>query len=45
MEIGLAGDVRDFDWIVDLIEMNTPPPGPRGPYRLSRTRRDSDVDG
>ena len=32
MAAGLAGEVRDLDWIAELIELNTPPPGPRGPY-------------
>ena len=30
---GLTDEVYDIDWIVDLIENRTPPPGPRGPYR------------
>ena len=33
MQAGVAGELRDLGWIVDLIEINTPPPGPRGPYR------------
>ena len=36
MEAGLAGEVRDAEWIADLVEMATPPPGPRGPYRRRR---------
>ena len=33
MEAGLADKARDVSWIVELIEENTPAPGPRGPYR------------
>ena len=36
MQAGLADTIKDVDWIVDLIEENTPPPGPRGPYRPRR---------
>ena len=36
MEAGLTDTVKDVDWILDLIEENTPPPGPRGPYRPRR---------
>ena len=33
MEAGLSDTVRDFEWIVGLIDVNTPKPGPRGPYK------------
>ena len=33
MEAGLETSFRDVSWIVDLVKKNTPPPGPRGPYR------------
>ena len=33
MEAGLADSIRDISWIVELVEENTPAPGPRGPYR------------
>lgn len=33
MQAGLADSVKDVSWIVELIEENTPAPGPRGPYR------------
>lgn len=33
MAAGLAERSYDLDWIVNLIEERTPPPGPRGPYR------------
>ena len=33
MELGIAGEVRDFDWLVDLVKINTPPPAPRGSQR------------
>ena len=36
MELGLAGEVRDFDWIVELIEMNTPPAAEWGTRRRER---------
>ena len=36
MEAGLADSIKDVEWIVGLIEQNTPPPGPRGPYSLQR---------
>ena len=29
---GLAGDWRDAEWIVSLIDARAPKPGPRGPY-------------
>ena len=29
---GLADEIRDVDWIVELVEANDPRPGPRGPY-------------
>ena len=38
MAAGLAGEVRDLDWIAELIELNTPPPGPRGPYGPRRRK-------
>ena len=41
MEAGAAGELRDLDWIVELIEINTPAPGPRGPYR--RRGQDSEA--
>ena len=46
MEIGLAGEVRDFDWIAELIEINTPPPaawGSRRQARLNARRREIDA--
>ncbi len=33
MEAGLASRPYGIDWIVDLIDADNPPPGPRGPYR------------
>lgn len=39
MEAGLAGEVRDMDWIVELIEMNTPAPAPWGARRRERDAR------
>ena len=33
MEAGLSDTVRGFEWIVGLIEVNAPRPGPRGPYK------------
>lgn len=33
MQAGLAEEVKDVSWIVELVEENTPAPGPRGPYR------------
>lgn len=36
MEIGLAREVRDFEWIVELIEANTPPPAAWGSRRRER---------
>ncbi len=33
MAAGLTEELHDLDWIVELIEARTPPPGPRGPYR------------
>lgn len=35
----LTSELWDVEWIVGLIEARTPPPGPRGPYRMRRTRR------
>lgn len=46
MEIGLAGEVRDMDWIVELIEMNTPAPaawGERRRGRLAARRQEIDA--
>lgn len=36
MEAGLSVTVRDFDWIVGLINARAPKPGPRGPYKTMR---------
>jgi IS1 family transposase len=33
MEAGLSETVRDFDWIIELIDASGPKPGPRGPYK------------
>ena len=33
MAAGVTNTLHDIDWIVELIEARTPPPGPRGPYR------------
>ena len=33
MASGLTDTVRDMDWIVGLADVNTPKPGPRGPYK------------
>lgn len=33
MESGLADEVRDFEWIVGLIDLNAPKPGRRGKYK------------
>lgn len=41
MAAGLAGEVRDIDWLAELIELNTPPPGPRGPYRPRRPKSEA----
>lgn len=38
VEAGLASEIKDINWIVQLIEENTPAPGPRGPYRPRRPR-------
>jgi len=32
-ESGLADEVRDFEWIVGLIDLNKPAPKKRGPYK------------
>ena len=37
MAVGLADNVRDMAWLVELVEANTPAPAPRGPYK----KRDS----
>ena len=36
MEVGLSETVRDFEWIVGLIDVNAPKPGPRGPYKTQK---------
>lgn len=33
MAAGVVTDLRDVDWIADLVEDRDPKPGPRGPYR------------
>lgn len=33
MEAGISDTVRNFEWIVGLIEVNAPKPGPRGAYK------------
>ena len=33
MESGLSDEVRDFEWIVGLIDLNKPTPKKRGPYK------------
>ncbi len=33
MEAGLSETVRDFDWIVELMDARAPKPGPRGPFK------------
>ena len=33
MAAGLADGVRDMEWLVGLVDANTPKPGPRGPYK------------
>jgi len=33
IEAGISDTVRDFDWIVELIDARAPKPGPRGPYK------------
>ena len=35
MVAGLADEGRDMEWLVELVEANTPGPGPRGPYKKS----------
>lgn len=35
MEAGLADSIMDVEWIVGMIEENTPPPGPYRPQRLT----------
>ena len=37
MESGLADEVRDFEWIVGLIDLNAPKPGPRGSYKKKKS--------
>ncbi|MGV0817538.1 hypothetical protein [Martelella sp. AMO21009] len=37
MEAGISDTVRDFDWIVELIDARAPKPGPRGPYKKHRS--------
>ncbi len=43
MAAGLTEELRNLDWVVELIEARTPAPGPRGPYhphtRPNRRRR------
>ena len=41
MQAGLDTELHDEEWIVELIEASTPPPGPRGPYRRRRSTRTS----
>jgi hypothetical protein len=33
MQAGLSDTVRDLDWVVGLIDANTPAPKLRGPYK------------
>ena len=33
IEAGISDTVRDFEWIVELIDARAPKPGPRGPYK------------
>ena len=40
MVAGLDDQVRSLEWIVELVDANTPPPGPRGPYNKARGRND-----
>ena len=40
MVAGLADNVRSMEWLVELVDANTPKPGPRGPYR--KKSRNSD---
>jgi len=35
-ESGLADEVRDFEWIVGLIDLNAPKPRPRGKYKKKK---------
>ena len=30
---GVTSEVRDVDWIAELVEKRDPKPGPRGPYK------------
>ena len=33
MAAGLSDTVHDLDWVVGLIDADTPAPNPRGPYK------------
>ena len=33
MELGLAGELREIEWIADLVEINRKPPAPKGSRR------------
>lgn len=33
MAAGVTSELRDVDWIADLVEKRDPKPGPRGPYK------------
>ena len=44
MAAGLTGELRDVEWIVELVEARDPDPGPRGPYKpRTRRRRDATI--
>jgi len=38
IEAGICDTVRDFAWIVELIDARAPKPGPRGPYRKRKVK-------
>jgi len=38
MAAGITDTLRDVEWIVDLIDANTPKPGPRGPYKKRNSK-------
>jgi len=41
MESGLSDEVRDFEWIVGLIDLNAPKSGPRGPCKKKKAAKNS----
>ena len=39
MAAGLADGIRSMEWLVELVDANTPPPTPRGPDKCKRQPR------